>query len=78
MSEKTDIVWLFAAKKLARLIQNGKLASAAHVVKAGIKQGTFEDVRSWRTAALLFIPIDLKSKPKRKKFATSRWENAHE
>lgn len=73
-----NTVWIFGGMRIAKLMQEGKLASAAHVVKAGIKQGTFEDVRSWRTAALLFIPIDLKTKPKRKKFATSRWENIHE
>lgn len=73
-----NLPYIFAGKRIARLMKEGKFASAAHLIKRGFVWGVFEDVRDWRTAALLFIPIDLRSKPKPKRFATSRWEGIQE
>lgn len=59
-----DLQWIFFGKRMARLLQEGKLASVAHAAKAGYANGTLIDDNDskkrtgWRTACLTFIPID--------------------
>lgn len=62
-----DFVWLFYAKRMGRLLQEGKLASVAHEAKARRDNDVFGD-GGWRTACLMFIPLDVIAKiGKRKK-----------
>lgn len=57
--------WELAARRLGHLIAGGKLASAAHLIKACYQNGTFDKPQEWRTAALLFKDIR-EIKPKKR------------
>lgn len=61
-----DWVWLFYAKRMGRLLQDGKLASVAHEARNGKDSNVFTD-DDWRTACLMFVPLDIIHKIGKKK-----------
>lgn len=53
-----DLTWIFYGRRLARLMKEGKFATMAHVVRKGKQAGVFEDNADWRTACLMFMPLE--------------------
>jgi hypothetical protein len=54
-----DVAWQLAGRRLARHLQEGKLASVAHTARRAIEKGVFADKSDWRTACLTFMPLDV-------------------